>query len=183
MKDEYALQKAHEMGIPIMTKSWIEDVWRQNAVANVETTLNMMNEYRVPIFYNLKVTASGLSEREKNEIKDSISGNGKLIIFVARWLALKTLRFNYYSCISGGTYTPEMRKETNILILPVGRGEKFRFAERWKTICLSPSWIECCLKKGYAVRFEDFIVKSAEKKCSTPVNTCNSEFSNNTRSL
>lgn len=69
-----------------------------------------------------------------------------------------------------------MRKETNILILPVGKGEKFRFAEKWRTKCLSPSWIGCCLKKGYAVKYQDYIVKSAEKKCSTPKNTFNSEF-------
>jgi hypothetical protein len=76
----------------------------------------------------------------------------------------------------GGIYTQEMPKGTDILILPVGKGEKFKYAERWKMKCIKPSWIKCCLEKGYAVPYENYIVHSAETKCSTPVNTGYSEF-------
>jgi hypothetical protein len=60
-----------------MKKSWIEDVWKKNLVSYVKATDEcIINEYKVPIFYNLKVTASGLAEREKNEIRKIICDNG-----------------------------------------------------------------------------------------------------------
>lgn len=57
---------------------------------------------------------------------------------------------------------------TNVLIIPSGSGEKYKFATRWKIICLNPSWIKECLKKKYAVRYDKYIVPP-ENKCSTPI--------------
>ena len=60
-----------------MKKSWIEDVWKKNMVSDIMATdQNVIHEYKVPIFYNLKVTASGLSEREKRKIEQIIRNNG-----------------------------------------------------------------------------------------------------------
>ncbi len=59
---------------------------------------------------------------------------------------------------------------TNLLIIPSGRGEKYKFACRWNVKCLSPLWLEKCLEKGYAIRYESFIVPP-ENKSSTPVAT------------
>ena len=69
------LQKARELGIPVIAKPWIEDVWKKTYVSNIEAT-DIINEYKVPIFYNLKVTASGLPEEEKNKIRKFICDNG-----------------------------------------------------------------------------------------------------------
>lgn len=66
-------------------------------------------------------------------------------------------------------YTQEMTKMTNVLIIPVGRGEKFKYAKRWKVKCVNPSWLQQCLEKGYAVPYEEYVVRSDDKKCSTPV--------------
>lgn len=69
-----------------------------------------------------------------------------------------------------------MSRGTDILILPYGKGEKFKYADRWKIKCINPSWIECCLHKGYSVPYADYLVSSVEKKCSTPVNVCTSKY-------
>lgn len=74
----FVLQKAFEKGIPVMKKSWVDDIWKKNLVSYVKATeSSIINEYKVPIFYKLKVTPSGLNESERRELKSAICENGK----------------------------------------------------------------------------------------------------------
>lgn len=74
---------------------------------------------------------------------------------------------------SGGIYSAELAKNvTNLLIVPAGRGEKFKFATRWKIPCVTMAWLEQSVAKKYALRFNNFTVKPANK-CSTPISSYN----------
>lgn len=74
---------------------------------------------------------------------------------------------------SGGTYSAELQRDvTNLLIIPIGRGEKYKFATRWKIKCVNPGWLEQSVAKEYALRFDDFIVRPGNK-CSTPISSYN----------
>lgn len=68
----------------------------------------------------------------------------------------------------GGKYTPQMKKdETHVLIILKPAGQKFTYAQQWGLICAKPSWIYDCVKEGYMIEPENYIVKN-KMLSSTP---------------
>lgn len=71
------LQIAREHDISIMIRGWVEKVWELNFKDNVKATdYNIRKEFSCPIFYNMKITGSSISQEEKSILKDKIENNG-----------------------------------------------------------------------------------------------------------
>ncbi|KAK7583879.1 hypothetical protein V9T40_004842 [Parthenolecanium corni] len=141
--------RAKERNIPVLRSEWIEDLWQRSLISDMNwTNAEFMAAYECPMFYKLNMSTSQLNEVEKKKIKKIIEDGG-------------------------GIYSSELRRhETNILIIPIGHGEKYKFAIRWKIKCVHPKWLEQSVAKKYALRFDDFIVHPGNK-CSTPINSYN----------
>lgn len=165
------LQRAKERNIPVLRSEWIEDLWQRSLISDMNwTNAEFMAAYECPMFYKLNMSTSQLNEVEKKKIKKIIEDGGEnskhACIFVLILLSLRIL-------FLGGIYSSELRRhETNILIIPIGHGEKYKFAIRWKIKCVHPKWLEQSVAKKYALRFDDFIVHPGNK-CSTPINSYN----------
>lgn len=76
----YFLQKASERGIKVMKADWVAHVWKRSLVSDISATDGtIVDEFKCPMFYNLRVTASSLTENEKNKIRKIIDSNGEYI--------------------------------------------------------------------------------------------------------
>lgn len=61
----------------IMKEEWIHEVWRLSKMDDTSyTTDEFYEKYKLPIFYNLVVTSTGISEAAKTEIVKLIENNG-----------------------------------------------------------------------------------------------------------
>lgn len=61
-----------------MKANWVEYVWKESMVTTLKATESgIINEFKCPLFYNLRVTASSLSEKEKNIIRKAVNSNGE----------------------------------------------------------------------------------------------------------
>lgn len=67
------------MKIPIMTKEWIEDVWKVN-LKQIQEVIKAddkrFDKHKCPVFMNLVATSTNLSKRHKEEIKRLIHDHG-----------------------------------------------------------------------------------------------------------
>lgn len=60
-----------------MTLEWVEAVWRLSQEKNIKATdPAIVAEHRCPIFFNMFITTSNLSKKEKDELKKLINDNG-----------------------------------------------------------------------------------------------------------
>lgn len=131
----------------IMKPSWVTDVWKKNQIETVLATDKMFEKHRVPIFYNLVITTTGIKEKVKVEVKRLIEANG-------------------------GAYSGEFSSNRiNMLILDKNPKE----SQKWKAAinsnkdCLTYNWIYDSVAKGYAIPFQPYkIVAVVKPVASTP---------------
>lgn len=72
--DKY--EKAAVNDIIIMHPDWVYDVWARSRKENVLATSKEFDKNKLPIFYALYITTSGLPSDKKNEIMKLITENG-----------------------------------------------------------------------------------------------------------
>uniref|UniRef100_A0A182JW07 BRCT domain-containing protein n=1 Tax=Anopheles christyi TaxID=43041 RepID=A0A182JW07_9DIPT len=138
-------EKAAECKLPIMHPDWVNAVWEESQRRDLHATEpSLIKRYRLPVFYALTITSTGLTAAKKNEIKALIESNG-------------------------GNYVGSFKSETtDILILEKTGTEsaKFRGAVRCNKECLTPEWVVDSVASGYVLPIREYEVKSM--KASTP---------------
>lgn len=134
-------------GMQIMKSDWINDVWETSQRECIRGTHENFNKHRVPTFYNLGITSTGLKEHLKEDIKRIIQENG-------------------------GTYHGQYSsKLINILIVnkdpPLS--QKLTAALNSGKDVLTYEWICDSAEKGYAIPFDKYkINKKPRPTVSTP---------------
>lgn len=131
----------------IMKSDWVKDVWAKSVSENVLATDKIFDKHRVPVFYNLAMTTTGLKEKVKLDVKRVIEENG------------------------GQYYGEFSTNKINILILDLKPKEspKWKAAVSSNKSCLIYAWIYESVQAGFALPFEQYRVESVSKPiASTP---------------
>lgn len=76
------------MKLKIMTVDWINAVWKENLTNFMKATDSSFEIHKCPVFMNAIVTATDLSKSEKLEIKNLVTANGGVSIFLNIYLWL-----------------------------------------------------------------------------------------------
>ncbi|XP_050068069.1 DNA topoisomerase 2-binding protein 1-A [Anopheles maculipalpis] len=138
-------EKAAECKLPIMHPDWVNAVWEESQRRDLHATEpGMIERYRLPVFFALTITSTGLTAVRKNEIKSLIESNG-------------------------GNYVGSFKSETTDILILEKTGTdsaKFRGAVRCNKECLTPEWIVDSVASGYVLPVREYEVKSL--KASTP---------------
>ncbi|KAL5275903.1 TOPBP1 family protein [Megaselia abdita] len=131
-------------GIPIMHPDWVEAVWQKSKTEDTEAKNEEYNKYRLPIFYNLNITCSGLTNERKEQVMQLINENG-------------------------GIFNRAFRSQiTDVVLIEKDKtnSDKYKAAISYKKDVLLPEWIIDSVEAGYALPTKKYIVKSV--KVSTP---------------
>lgn len=134
-------------GKKIMTSEWINSVWKLSATDNIPATHEQFDKYRVPTFYNLAITTTGLSKGVKKQVQDLVEQNGG----------------KYYGEFAGS--------KINIVIAKKDSAEtpKLKAAMTANIDCLAVEWIFDSDAKGSALPLGKYrILIQAKKITSTP---------------
>lgn len=149
-------EAAQQLNIPVMNVQWIDEVWKRNATDFVAATSSQFDEYKLPVFYNLNVTCTLLSNDEKAMVERLVSGHGGIFH--------RTFKTNV----------------VNILVVNENgkNSDKFKAACKHRKVCLLPKWISDSVREGYALPFSGYEV-AGEVRVSTPNKDANQnpEFS------
>ncbi|XP_014245567.1 DNA topoisomerase 2-binding protein 1-like isoform X2 [Cimex lectularius] len=138
------VQNAINIGLPVMSSSWVKTVWERSLVMKVSALDPGFLNLRLSPFKGLYISFSNLPHLTKRRLQNIIESHG-------------------------GTYMSTLeQKKTSVLIVGEPEGRKFQHAQLWGIPCLRPSWIHESVEKGAAVKMIDHIVQS-QVKCSTPV--------------
>ncbi|KAI4486795.1 hypothetical protein M0804_006165 [Polistes exclamans] len=138
-------ERAVELKIPVVTKDWVIAIWEENLNNFIEAKDPIFDKYKCPVFMNLVVTSTNLSKRQKEEIKNLINSNGGTFMGPLDGLKVKIV------------IAPENSSLT----------DKLTFAMQNNIPCLKPEWVYESVKIGYALPFNNYLIKST-KACSTP---------------
>lgn len=155
--EQAAIQKKH-----IMKSDWVKDVWTKSATENILATDEMFDRHRVPVFYNLGITTTGLKEKVKLDVKRVIEEHG-------------------------GKYFGEFStKNITILILDL----KPKESQKWKAAissnkdCLNYKWIYESVQAGFALPLKHYKVDPVSKPiASTPERQLRSSGSSDTTGI
>ncbi|KAJ6644278.1 DNA topoisomerase 2-binding protein 1 [Pseudolycoriella hygida] len=119
----------------IMNEYWIDELWKLSKTGDESyTTDDFYQRFKVPIFYKLVITSSGISEADKKLITKLVKNNG-------------------------GTFAGSFKsKETDILITQPNqiKSDKFKAAVKCRKECLLVDWIKDSVTKGYALPFVSY---------------------------
>jgi hypothetical protein len=148
---------AFDRKIPVMTKDWIEAVWKDSQVELVHATDVKYALHACPIFYKLTICASHVNADVKNALKKTIEANGKEtnelnIVDCSQFVKIELLTFTL-----GGTYTGDLkRRKTSVFVIPSTDGERFRYAQVFKVPCVLPDWVEASKSAGHVVPVKEY---------------------------
>lgn len=130
-------------GILIMHPDWVDAVWQKSKKEDVSATRDdFILKYKLPVFYNLNITCSGLSNEKKEEIIKLVNGNG-------------------------GIFNRAFRSQiTDVLIIEKDKtnSDKYKAAISYKKDILLPEWVIDSVATGYALPTKKYIVKSMKGK-------------------
>uniref|UniRef100_A0A1A9WPL4 BRCT domain-containing protein n=1 Tax=Glossina brevipalpis TaxID=37001 RepID=A0A1A9WPL4_9MUSC len=130
--------------IPVMHVDWVQRVWERSCNEDVTATDEEFEKYRLPIFFGINVTCTGIGMDQRNEIMRLVNDNG-------------------------GTYQRDFRPHfVDVVITKKDKtdSEKYKAAVRYKKDILIPEWIFGSVQKGFALPTKNYEVKSF--KVSTP---------------
>lgn len=143
-----------------MKAAWVHDVWKTSSEENVLATSKQFDCHKVPIFYKLRVTTTGISKREKKEVEEAVKNGGG----------------SYFGEFSTGTIDVVIAKRNT------EETAKVRAALNARKDCLSIEWIQDSVKQGCALPIESYRINlHAKKHTSTPEKSSNGSQFNNTR--
>lgn len=142
----------------IMKSSWVYEVWNESSTENLLATSQRFGMYKVPPFYKLRVTTTGLHRREKKEVEEMITEGG-------------------------GTYCGEFSSNTiDVVIAKKDATEtpKLKAAINQKKDCLCVEWIRDSVKRSASLPLDSYRINlQAKKLTSTPEKRANdSQFDN-----
>ncbi|CAO1338865.1 unnamed protein product [Diamesa serratosioi] len=143
-------EEAAKQNLNIVHPDWVFKCWERSQKSNITATDESFKLYKIPIFYNLCITSTGLLGRDRTKIKNHVEDNG-------------------------GKYIGAFKSESiDILILDRNKteNEKFIAAIRFKKECLTPQWIYDSVIEGYALNVETYKVNGL-LKASTPTKNRN----------
>lgn len=138
-------EEAAKQNLNIMHPDWVYTCWERSLKSNIVATNTSFELFKIPIFFNLCITSTGLLGRDRTKIKNHVEDNG-------------------------GKYIGAFKSESvDILILDRTKteNEKFIAAMRFKKECLTPQWIYDSVIEGYALNVEKYKVNGL-LKASTP---------------
>lgn len=142
----------------IMHPDWVNEVWKKTQEGNVLATDKQFDKYKLPIFFNVVISVTGLTNAEKNKIKTLVEENG-------------------------GKHSGAFKSDTvDILILErnksdLSKNDKFKAAVKYGKECLTPDWIYDSIKAGYSLPLKNYKVE-VPLKASTPTKTLRSAIFN-----
>lgn len=122
--------------IPVMQREWIDEVWRRNQSKFIAATDDQFSKFRLPVFFNLNVCCTMLSDEERMLVTRLVNDNG-------------------------GTFHRSLKPSIiDILVLrDHGKNsDKFKAAMKHKKTCVSPKWIMDSFEAKYALPFDDYRV-------------------------
>ncbi|XP_055911709.1 DNA topoisomerase 2-binding protein 1-A [Eupeodes corollae] len=132
-------------GIPVMHVDWVHNVWQKSCAQNaVAATDPEFDKYKLPVFYEVNITCSGLDSEKKAEVMRLVEENG-------------------------GTYNRAFRSQyTDIVITERNKAnsDKYQAAIKYKKDVLVPEWIFDSVAKGFALPTKSY--KVTTMKASTP---------------
>lgn len=132
-------------GIPVMHVDWVHHVWQKSCTNNsVTATDPEFDKYKLPVFYEVNITCSGLDGEKKAEVMRLVEENG-------------------------GTYNRAFRSQfTDIVITERNKAntDKYQAAIKYKKDVLVPEWIFDSVAKGFALPTKNY--KVTTMKASTP---------------
>lgn len=148
--------------IQIMRTTWIHDVWRRSCEENVSATAQMFAAHKLPAFYNLNVTTTGLNKKDKARVQELVNAHGG----------------KYY-----GEFATSL---INIVIAKKNASEtdKLKAALAAHKDCLQVEWIIDSAAKGCALPIDNYRIElQANAKTSTPTKRLDSSLNASSASL
>lgn len=145
----------------IMKTSWVHDVWRHSCEDNISALSEQFDCHKLPAFFNLNVTTSGLNRKDKGRIEELVNQNG------------------------GKYYAEFSTSIINIVIAKKNATEtdKLKAALTSGKDCLRIEWVSDSVERGCALPFDDYHIElQASKKTSTPTKR-NSQMNASTASI
>ena len=138
----------------ILKKEWVDFVWKQNQLIEGifrATSKDVYDRFKVPPFFGLGITSTGLNETSKNKIKLLIESNG-------------------------GTYHSNFKSEIiHVLIAEsnsdTGASKKYQAAVKCNKECLTANWILDSVQIGYAVPVDKYKIKVSPLRKPATVST------------
>lgn len=155
----------------IMKEDWIFEVWNLSKNDdNSYATDEFQQKYKMPIFNNLVITSTGISEADKTEITKLINDNGGSYSgsFKVKYRIpiLPQIYFNHS--------IPYLQsKETHILITQPNQknSDKFKAAVKCRKECLMIDWVKDSVSKGFSLPYTNYRIYTGQ---STRSNVANS---------
>ncbi|KAK6727930.1 hypothetical protein RB195_005535 [Necator americanus] len=139
--------EARRMCLPIMSPIWIEKAWEaaQMFSSDMFSSKELTQQYRIPIFNKMVITATGIGGDERMDI--------------ARLIEL-----------NGGRFSGDMkRNECTHLIADQTKGTKYKKAREWGSVrIVRASWLRKSVQAGYVLP-ESAFDPEKRNRCSTPV--------------
>lgn len=131
---------ATRKGLKIMKSDWIHDVWNLNKTENIPATHERFDIHKVPTFFNLKITTTGLITKAKKIIRGLVMKNG-------------------------GKYYGDFTSGINILIAKRDSAEtpKLKAALAANIECLAVEWILDSDASGFALPSEEYRISAQTK--------------------
>lgn len=131
----------------IMKSSWVHDVWRHSCEDNISALSEQFDRHKLPAFFNLNVTTSGLNRKDKARIEELINQNGG----------------KYYAEFSTSIINIVIAKKN------ATQTDKLKAALTSNKDCLRIEWVLDSVEKGCALPFDDYVIElQLNKKTSTP---------------
>lgn len=153
---------AGEHKINIMKPEWLEDFWQmqQNPKYNLRADDAYFDKYKVPIFYKLTITSTGIDHDEKTKLMKLIEDHG-------------------------GDFSQAFKSNVVKILLMTNKdidSQKHKAATKFKIPSIDPKWINDSIAAGYALPLDKYRIEKIKKiKASTPTkdtSTHNFNFEN-----
>lgn len=146
-------ETATKHNIKVMHPDWVNKLWEKSLKThdNFLATDEQFDRYKLPAFFNLNFTSTGLSLKARGDLKSLVEENG-------------------------GKYSAVFNNQIDILILKEESipNVKFKTAIKLKKFCLTPEWVFESAERGYAMPFQNYELQDEKTmKASTPTkNNC-----------
>lgn len=146
----------------IMNEDWVTKVWDlSKSDDNSYLTDDFFQTYKMPIFHNLVITSTGISEANKNEITSLINNNGGTYTgsFKVKFL------FIFLELIESLTVDCSLQSRvTDILITQPDQkdSQKFKAAVKCRKECLLVDWIKDSVSKGYRLPYASYRIYTGQ---------------------
>lgn len=130
-----------------MKDSWVYSVWEKNLIDNILATSSKFDTYKLPIFYKLRVTSTGLSRGERKDVEEIVNKEGG----------------SYFGEFSSGNIDVVIAKRN------ASETPKIKAALNQGKECLCVEWIHESVTRGAALPVENYLIDlQAKKTTSTP---------------